>query len=507
MLHVDDLTVAVPGRTLVDGVSFTLPAARTLALVGASGSGKTTTALALLGEHPPGARVAGRITVAGHPVTGRISGGGHPVTGPLTGAGHPVPGRITGTGRRIAAVQPAPPGTVGFIPQHPATVLNPVLRIGTVLRQIAARHGTAVPEALRKARLPGDRDFLRRFPHQLSGGQQQRLVLAHALLAGPSVIVADEPTTGQDVVTRAEVAAELSGLGIAVVLLSHDLELVRELADQVVVLKDGRVVESGPAVLDSPRTEYAKALVTARPREPEPRAEPGALLEIEDLGTEILREVTLDVARGERLAVVGRSGSGKTTLARCVAGLRPWSSGAIRLAGRPLSRRRDRTDLARVQYVFQNALASFDPHRAVVDQVARTAVRLRALPVRTAREEAAETLATLGLDQDTARRRPHALSGGELQRAALARALLARPDVLICDEITSGLDPVTQAEVLDLLTALDVTLIVISHDLPLAARIADRVAVIHGGRLIEHGPAAQLLRRPADRVLLPAPDQ
>ncbi|MEW9548783.1 ABC transporter ATP-binding protein [Nonomuraea sp. NPDC050783] len=473
MLHVDDLTVTVPGRTLVDGVSFTLPAASTLALVGASGSGKTTTALALLGEYPPGARVTGRVTVAG---------------------------------RHIDSVQPPPPGTVGFIPQHPATALNPVLRIGTVLRQIAARHGTAVHEALRKARLPGDRDFLRRFPHQLSGGQQQRLVLAHALLADPSVIVADEPTTGQDAVTRAEVAAELSGLGIAVVLLSHDLELVRELADQVVVLKDGRVVEFGPAVLDSPRTEYAKALVTAQPREPEPRAEPDVLLEIEDLGAGILREVTLDVTRGERLAVVGRSGSGKTTLARCVAGLRPWSGGAIRLAGRPLPQRRDRTDLTRIQYVFQNALASFDPHRAVVDQVARTAVRLRALPAPTAREEAAETLAALGLNRDAARRRPHALSGGELQRAALARALLARPDVLVCDEITSGLDPVTQAEVLDLLTDLDVTLIVISHDLPLVARIADRVAVIHDGRLVEHGPA-RMLGRPARRVLLPAPDQ
>uniref|UniRef100_UPI003F496938 ABC transporter ATP-binding protein n=1 Tax=Nonomuraea bangladeshensis TaxID=404385 RepID=UPI003F496938 len=458
MLHVDDLTVAVPGRTLVDGVGFTLPAARTLALVGASGSGKTTTALALLGEHPPGARVTGRVTVAG---------------------------------RRIAAGQPPPPGTVGFIPQHPASVLNPVLRIGTVLRQIAARHGTAVPEALSKARLPGDRDFLRRFPHQLSGGQQQRLVLAHVLLAGPSVIVADEPTTGQDAVTRAKVAAELSGLGVAVVLLSHDLELVRELADQVVVLKDGRVVESGPTVLDRPRTAYARALVTARPREPESRAEPVALLEIEDLGAGILREVTLDVARGERLAVVGRSGSGKTTLARCVAGLRPWSSGVIRLAGRPLPRRRGRADLARVQYVFQNALASFDPYRAVVDQVARTAVRLRGLPVPAAREEAVETLAALGLDPGAGRRRPHALSGGELQRAALARALLGRPDVLICDEITSGLDPVTEAEVFDLLTALDVTLIVISHDLPLAARIADRVAVLHDGRLVEHGPAGQ----------------
>ncbi|GGL37710.1 ABC transporter ATP-binding protein [Planomonospora parontospora] len=478
MIDVDGLTVAVPGRTLVDGVSLTLPAAETLALVGASGSGKTTTALALLGEHPPGARVTGRVSVAGHEVT---------------------------------PAQPPPPGTVAFIPQHPSTVLNPVLRIGTVLRRIAARHGGGVQDALHRARLPGDRAFLRRFPHQLSGGQQQRLVLAHALLTGPSVIVADEPTTGQDAVTRAEVAAELSGLGVAVVLLSHDLDLVRELADQVVVLKDGRVVESGPAVLDAPRSDYARALVAARPRTPagrteprrEPRLEPLPLLQVAGLGTEVLREVDLDVARGERLAVVGRSGSGKTTLARCIAGLRPWTSGTVRLAGRPLPRsprRRGRADLARVQYVFQDARASFDPRRAVVEQVARTAVRLRGQAAPTAREEAFASLASLGLDHETALRRPDALSGGELQRAALARALLARPDVLICDEITSGLDPVTQAETLDLLTGLDLTLIVISHDLPMAVRIADRVAVVHEGRLVEHGPAERVLRHPSHPV-------
>ncbi|GGK90062.1 ABC transporter ATP-binding protein [Planomonospora parontospora subsp. parontospora] len=473
MIDVDGLTVAVPGRTLLDGVGLTLPAAETLALVGASGSGKTTTALALLGEYPPGARVTGRVSVAG---------------------------------REVTPAQPPPPGTVAFIPQHPSAVLNPVLRIGTVLRQVAARHGGDVRDALHRARLPGDRAFLRRFPHQLSGGQQQRLVLAHALLTGPSVIVADEPTTGQDAVTRAEVAAELSGLGVAVVLLSHDLDLVRELADRVVVLKDGRVVESGPAVLDAPRSDYARALVTARPRAAaarrDLRAEP-PLLQVAGLGTEVLREVDLDAARGERLAVVGRSGSGKTTLARCIAGLRSWTSGTVRLAGRPLPRsprRRGRADLARVQYVFQDARASFDPRRAVVEQVARTAVRLRGRTAPAAREEAFASLASLGLDHQAALRRPDTLSGGELQRAALARALLARPDVLICDEITSGLDPVTQAEALDLLTGLDLTLIVISHDLPVAARIADRVAVVHEGRLVEHGPSGQVLNHPSHPV-------
>ncbi|MGN9783956.1 ABC transporter ATP-binding protein [Nonomuraea sp. ZG12] len=497
MIDVVDLRAA----PILHGLSFHLPAGQVLALVGGSGSGKTTTGLALLGEHPPGVEVTGTVRVGG---------------------------------REVGPDRPPAPGTVGFIPQHPSSVLNPVRRIGAVLKEIASRHGTSVEQALRRASLPADRAFLRRYPHQLSGGQQQRLVLAQALLGDPAVIVADEPTTGQDHLTRDEVVGELSALvrqGISIVLLSHDLDVVRALADHVVVLREGHVAEAGPAasVLDAPRAEYTRALLAAHPRPPAtperdlathprppaatarnlatPERDLAATVRLEASGLaarhgarQALHGVSLRVGAGECLAVVGRSGSGKTTLARCLAGLHTPDSGSVRLDGRELApslRRRTKADLAAVQYVFQDARASFDPNGAVLDQVARTAVRLRGMSTPQATAAALETLAEVALPPGTARRRPGELSGGELQRAALARALLAEPDVLICDEITSGLDTLTQATVLRHLQRLAarrrLTLVVISHDLGVVAGLADHVAVVADGRLVEYGPATHVL--------------
>ncbi|NUS06292.1 MAG: ABC transporter ATP-binding protein, partial [Nonomuraea sp.] len=447
MIEVVDLRAG----PILHGVSFHLPAGQVLALVGGSGSGKTTTGLALLGEHPPGVEVTGAVRVAG---------------------------------RQVGPGRPPAPGTVGYVPQHPSSVLNPVRRIGAVLKEIASRHATSVTETLRRAGLPADRAFLRRFPHQLSGGQQQRLVLAQALLGDPAVIVADEPTTGQDPLTRDEVVGELSALaarGVSIVLLSHDLDVVRALADHVVVLREGHVVEAGPAasVLNTPRAGYTRALLTAHPAHDGNRGPDrggsfgpggngsfgpdlggvagrgsgsGVRLEVSELGARhggrtVLSAVSLRVGAGECLAVVGRSGSGKTTLARCLAGLHPRAAGSVRVDGRELApslRRRTRADLAAVQYVFQDARASFDPRVVVLDQVSRTAVRLRGMSTAQATAAALETLAEVDLPPGVARRRPGELSGGELQRAALARALLAEPEVLICDEITSGLDTLTR---------------------------------------------------------------
>ncbi len=498
--EIDGLTVEVGGRRIVDGVSLRVLPGRVTALVGTSGSGKTTTGRALLGEFPAGARVGGSV--------------------------------------RVAETR------VGYVPQHPAEVLNPARRVGALLHDIAREQVRGLPRprrrraarervlhALASAQLPEGEALLRRFPHQLSGGQQQRVVLAQALLLGARVVVADEPTTGQDALTRRRVVGELAAVaarGIGVVLLSHDLATVRALADEVLVMRDGRVVESGPAerVWSAPSHAWTRRLLSGTPapvrRAPDgPR--PDAVLRVRGLrarhrpGTEVLRVPDLTVHPGECLAVLGRSGSGKTTLARCLAGLHRTYGGEVLLDGAVLPRSlrdRDRGLLAAVQYVFQDARASFDEHRPVLDQVARTAVRLRGLPAARARAEAADVLGGLGLAAGSTARAPALLSGGELQRAALARALLARPRVLVCDEITSGLDTVTRRDLLDLLAGLlrdrgDLCLVLVTHDLD-TARLADRIAVLDAGEVVEQGPARDVLTAPAhpftSELVLPAVD-
>ncbi|MDX3329187.1 ATP-binding cassette domain-containing protein [Streptomyces sp. ME02-6979-3A] len=488
LASVTALTVEVDGRALVDRVSLRIRPGTVTALVGASGSGKTTTGLALLGEYPAGARVTGEVTVHGT--------------------------------------------RIGYVPQHPAAVLNPARRTGALLHDMARRQVRDLPrpqrrtaarqrvaEALADAQLDASAGVLGRYPHQLSGGQQQRVVLAQALLLGSRAIVADEPTTGQDALTKRRIVDQLAAVaarGIAVLLLSHDLDVVRELADEVLVMRGGRVVEQGPAhrILDGPTHPWTKELL-AEPRtlpyaDPERTGE--ELLTVHGLTARhrtagrrvpVLNVDRLALRRGECLAVVGRSGSGKTTLARCLAGLHRDHTGQILLDGTALPRSlrdRSREQLAAVQYVFQDARAAFDEHRPVLDQVARTAVRLRGAGHREATEEARRTLTDLGLDDALVRRAPGGLSGGELQRAALARALLARPRVLVCDEITSGLDPVARRSLLDLLATLirrpgGPGVVLITHDLDTAAP-ATRLAVLDGGHIVEQGTTEEILTAP-----------
>ncbi|MFE6618896.1 ABC transporter ATP-binding protein [Streptomyces sp. NPDC057740] len=481
------LRVEIGGRVLVDGVHLRVSPGRVTALVGASGSGKTTTGLALLGEYPAGALVAGEVRRSGD-------------------------------------------GPVGYVPQHPAAVLNPARRVRALLDDIARPQVRHLPRAERReaaralvlralgdAQLPDGEALLGRYPHQLSGGQQQRVVLAQALLLGARVIVADEPTTGQDALTKSRIVEQLAAVaarGIAVVLLSHDLDVVRALADEVLVMREGRVVESGPVerLWTAPRHEWTRRLLDEQRATPpdgmateagRPVLEVRDLTAVHDRRTVVLRAPHLTLHPGECVAVVGRSGSGKTTLARCLAGLHSDHDGDILLDGALLPRslrRRDRAQLAAVQYVFQDARAAFDEHRPVLPQVARTAVRLRGVDERAATAEALTTLNRLGLPEHLAHRRPGELSGGELQRAALARALLARPRVLICDEVTSGLDTVTRRGILDVLSGLvgaegDLSLVLVTHDLD-TARLAHRVAVLEGGDIVEQGPTQRVLTAP-----------
>ncbi|MCT9075891.1 dipeptide ABC transporter ATP-binding protein [Streptomyces fulvoviolaceus] len=491
--------------SVVHEVSLEVAKGRTLALVGESGSGKSTIAATLLGHLRHGSRITGgSVQVAGSDVFA-------------------LPAREL---RRLRG------NTVAMVGQNAGHALTPSMRIG---RQIAEAGGTVpVVELLEQVRLPRPAELARRYPHELSGGQQQRVAIAMAIAARPDVLVLDEPTTGLDVVTQRSVldliAALRDELGLAAVLVSHDLGVVAHMADEVTVLRSGRVVEAAPTrqLFARPQDPYTRRLLASVPRlddtglalvgetgerEVRPRAEvpddaPVAVraqdVTIDYGKSRAVHGVSFDVRRGEVLALVGESGSGKSTLAWTLAGLRPPSGGTLTheagdLAGpahrRPLSLRR------RVQLVFQNADTSLNPRRSVGDAVRRP---LRFFGTAADRTEAAERarrlIADVRLDPALADRLPAQLSGGQRQRIGIARALAGEPDVLIADEITTALDVSVQADVLRLLDDLrrerDLACLFISHDLAVVRGIADRVVVLRHGVVVEEGPTEAVFAAP-----------
>ncbi|GAA2435470.1 ABC transporter ATP-binding protein [Streptomyces lavendulocolor] len=519
LVTVRGLTARAGDALLLDGVDFDLYEGRVTALVGPSGSGKTTAALALLGECGPGVRLGGRVEA------GAVT---------VVDADGVTPEAATGLRGRLVA----------YMPQHPGNALNPARRGGAVLAELARLHHPGhrpqalAAAALRAAQLPDGRETRRRFPHQFSGGQRQRVALAQTLVCRPRVLVLDEPSTGLDTVTRMRLAGELAALartGPAVLLLSHDHDLVRALADHVVVLRRGRVTAEGSPADALP----ARRPVTAMRHTPtgpdgtavtggtavgdgapvrkgtsvpdDPSVSDGVpLLEVRDLSAHlhgrgrgpVLHGVDLRLPAGACVGVAGLSGSGKTTLARCVAGLHERHRGSVLLDGAPLPvlRRRSTEQKRRVQYVWQEVRSSFDERRPVAEQVARTAVRLRGLDADAARGEALALLGRLGLDATTVERRPGGLSGGELQRAALARAALATPDVLVCDEITTALDAdATEAVVAELARLREqhgTALLWVSHDLELLAAVAHHIVVVDAGHVVETGSPERILGAP-----------
>ncbi|WP_186784203.1 ABC transporter ATP-binding protein [Streptomyces sp. CBG33] len=508
VIVVDGLTAQVGRARLLDGVDLTVTSGEVTALVGPSGSGKTTAALAVLGEAASGIRLSGRVRAAGVEVVGD--------EGP-TSAARTVRGRI-----------------VSYMPQHPAHALNPARRIGSVLTELTRLHrpddgGRGRPAAteraagaLRTAGLSDDRATRRRFPHQFSGGQRQRVALAQVLACDPRVLILDEPSTGLDAVARLRLAEQLTRLtaeGYALLLLSHDHDLVRAVAARTVLLEHGRVTATGrtPDVLPAP------APPPPRPEGAAPGKPAAAALEARNLTAwlnpgrrgEILHDVTVRVREGGCTAVVGPSGSGKTILARCLAGLHERHHGHLLHHGEPLPVLRHRTtrQIRGVQYVWQEVRNSFDDRRTVLDQVVRTAVRLRGLTPVEAEREARQLWERLGLTAEHTTRHAASLSGGELQRAALARALLADPDVLICDEITTALDAVSTglvtAEITRLREESGKAVLWIGHDLALVERLADDLLVLDTGRVVESGDRARVLASPAadtTRLLLRSRD-
>ncbi|MGH3697001.1 MAG: ABC transporter ATP-binding protein [Pseudonocardiaceae bacterium] len=421
---------------------------------------------------------------------------------------------------------------IAYLGQDPAGALTPSMRIGaqiterlTVRRPRRSDHDAQLGQRLGAVGLGGERAFQRRYPGQLSGGQQQRVALARALACDPRVLVLDEPTTGLDVVTQdlvlAEIARQRARLGLALVVISHDLAVVARLADVVLVLQDGVCVERGDLVdlLSAPAHRHTAALVATCPDAKQPRPARSAqrrggapLLEVTDLsaayrgrggGIVAADQVNLTVRAGECTALVGASGSGKTTLARCIAGLHLAEQGTIALAGDAVARdvrRRTVDQRRRIQLIPQDPLGSLNPRWRAGQSVARPLRVLHGADAATARRRVAELLERVRLAPGLADRYPSQLSGGQRQRVAIARALAAGPELLLCDEITSALDTSVQATVLDLLDELrrdlGLGLLFVTHDLGVVARVADRVVVLDHGRICEQAATADLLAHP-----------
>jgi ABC-type glutathione transport system ATPase component len=509
---VENLTVTIGGRPVVHGIDFTLSAGECLALVGASGSGKSQSCLAPFGLSP-----------------GRAGGSAHLLGQQLIGASEAALRNLRGR-------------EVGFIFQQPMTALTPHLKIGRQLAEAWMQAGAPRPThadlvgTLDRVGLPRPGELLDQYPHRLSGGQRQRVMIAAAIAHSPKLLIADEPTTALDAPLRAEILGLISRLraehGMAMLLVSHDLASVAAHADRILVLNEGRMVEVGPArqILEHPREAYTRALIAASPRlsDPPPALpETGApLLEARAVGVTFPRpgcrrgtlvavgDASLTVAAGEGLALVGGSGSGKSTLARGIARLGPMQTGEVSWRGTPLPSRRTirPTERGFIQPVFQDPVASLDPHWRAADIIAEPLRHLK--PGMAAVERAGRVAALLeevGLGLDFANRKPAQLSGGQAQRVAIARALVADPELLLLDEATSALDVLVAGRVLDLLADLQhrrgLAILFITHDLAVARRLCHRIAVMEAGRIVEEGPIEAIIaspRHPATKRLVDA---
>jgi peptide/nickel transport system ATP-binding protein len=512
VLRIDGLTVALPGnadrKNAVQDVSFDVKPQEILCVVGESGSGKSVTAYTVMGLLPKRqlTPTAGRLLLQGEDL-------------------------LKATPARMRELRGS---RMSMIFQEPMTALNPVMRVGDQIEEVLKVHSTMSPQErservlgiLRDVHMPDPASIRNAYPHQLSGGQRQRVMIAMALVMEPALLVADEPTTALDVTTQAQILRLMKDLqrdhNTGVLFITHDFGVVAEIADRVVVMQNGLVVETGDArkVLRNPQHPYTRMLIssvpsmTPRARRPDPTS--ATVLKTHNLEmvyggksffqkSRIVRaahEVNIDVKRGETLGIVGESGSGKSTVARCIVRLIEPTGGNIYLDDADIahlptsSLRRHRK---RVQIVFQDPYRSLNPRRSVGDSIAEGPMNF-GLSKAKAWDRAKDLMTLVGLDPRAVDRYPYQFSGGQRQRICIARALAMEPELLIADEAVSALDVSVQAQVLELLDDVrkkfDLAMLFITHDLRVAAQVCDRVAVMHKGEVVEYGTATEVFAAP-----------
>lgn len=511
LLQIDKLSLSILGLKILSDVRIDVERGEVVGVIGESGSGKSMTALSIMQLLPHGAKLSGSIRLEDEELLTKTEG------------------QMCGIRGR----------DVGMVFQEPMTALNPVKTIGEQVAETVMVHGRVRrAEALRIARetlnrvgLPEDRFPLSRYPHELSGGQRQRVVIAMAIALRPKLLIADEPTTALDVTTQAQILTLLRKLvdedGMGLILITHDLAVVADVADRIVIMKTGEVVEAGETVklFTAMQHPYSKALMAATAHQPSRKpptrvADATPVLEVVSVvrdyslpRTSILgkpgkfravNEVSFTIHRGENVGLVGESGCGKSTLTRAILALEPTQGGEIRVGGETVTSRTGASLAARrkMQVVFQDPYGSFNPrHR--VRRLVTEPFHLLGNAAPTGQEldrRVGEALTNVGLSAGDAEKYIHEFSGGQRQRVAIARALITHPSLIILDEAVSALDVSIRAQILDLLAELsdrlDLSYLFISHDLSVVRAITDRVVVMKSGRIVESGDTETVFSRP-----------